>query len=77
MLIFAVNKRLQEALAANLSKIFGFEIPVINGDAPPGTRSRSPEAMNRTRFGMIEAFQRAEGFRICLLSPLVPSYQTR
>ena len=70
VLIFAVNKRLQEALAANLAKIFGFEIPVINGDAPTGTRSRSPEAMNRTRFGMIAAFQRAEGFRICLLSPL-------
>ena len=26
--------------------------------------------MNRTRFGMIETFQRADGFRICILSPL-------
>ena len=34
-------------------------------------RLRLPEAMNRTRFGMIETFQRADGFRICILSPLV------
>jgi SNF2 family DNA or RNA helicase len=70
VLIFAVNKRLQEGLAANLARIYGFDVPVINGDAPTGTRSRSPEAMNRTRFGMIETFQRADGFRICILSPL-------
>ena len=70
VLIFAVNKRLQEGLAANLARTYCFDVPVINGDAPTGTRSRSPEAMNRTRFGMIETFQRADGFRICILSPL-------
>ena len=26
--------------------------------------------MNRTRFGMIETFPRADGFRVCILSPL-------
>ena len=47
VLIFAVNKRLQEGLAANLSRIYGFDVPVTNGDAPTGTRSRSPEAIDR------------------------------
>lgn len=70
VLIFAINKRLQEGIAASLCKIYGFEIPIINGDAPTGTRSQLPEAMNRTRFGMIEAFQKADGFGICILSPL-------
>ena len=30
----------------------------------------SSSRKNRTRFGMIETFQRADGFRICILSPL-------
>jgi SNF2 family DNA or RNA helicase len=70
VLIFATTKRLQEALAANLSRIYEFDVPIINGDAPAGTRSSRPEAFNKTRFGMIERFQAAEGFRICILSPL-------
>lgn len=70
VLIFATTKRLQEALAANLSRIYEFDVPIVNGDAPAGTRSNRPEAFNRTRFGMIEKFQEAEGFRVCILSPL-------
>ncbi len=70
VLIFATTKRLQEALAANLARIYGFDVPIINGDAPAGTRSSRPEAFNKTRFGMIERFQAAGGFRICILSPL-------
>jgi hypothetical protein len=70
VLIFATTKRLQEALAANLSRIYGFAVPIINGDAPAGTRSTKPEVFNKTRFGMLEAFQASEGFRVCILSPL-------
>lgn len=70
VLIFATTKRLQEALSANLSRIYGFDVPVINGDAPAGTRSNRPEVFNKTRFGLIEAFQAADGFRICILSPV-------
>jgi SNF2 family DNA or RNA helicase len=70
VLIFCTTKRLQEALAANLSRIYGFEVPIINGDAPAGTRPTRPEIANKTRHGMITAFQAAEGFRICILSTL-------
>jgi hypothetical protein len=70
VLIFATTIRLQEALSANLSRIYGFDVPVINGDAPAGTRSNRPEVFNKTRFGLIEAFQAADGFRICILSPV-------
>jgi hypothetical protein len=70
VLIFVTNKRLQEALSANLSRMYGFDVPIINGDAPSGTRSKRPEALNKTRYGMIECFQAAEGFRVCILSPV-------
>ena len=70
VLILAENKRLQEGLAANLARTYCFDVPEMNSDRPTGTRSRSPEAMNRTRFGMIETFQRAADFRICILLPL-------
>ncbi len=56
VLIFTTNKRIQEALAANLTRMYGFDVPIINGDAPSGTLSTQPEALNRTRYGMIERF---------------------
>ena len=70
VLIFCTSKRLQESLAANLTRIFGFEVPVINGDAPAGMRPTRPEKANKTRHGMITDFQAADGFRICILSTL-------
>jgi hypothetical protein len=69
VLIFAVQKKLQEILAAHLSQIYGFKIPVINGDtkAAATTNSRKP---NETRLGLIKDFSNANGFGICILSPI-------
>ncbi len=66
VLIFCVQKKLQEALARHLSLIYGFPVPIINGD----TRATSRYDPEGTRLGLIEQFSRKEGFGICLLSPI-------
>ena len=65
-LIFCVQKRLQEALASHLGLIYGFVVPVINGDTKT-TSQRNPES---TRLGLIEQFSNASGFGVCVLSPI-------
>jgi hypothetical protein len=66
VLIFCVQKKLQEALSHHLGQIYGLSVPVINGDTKATSR-RSPEA---TRLGLIDQFSNEPGFGICVLSPI-------
>jgi len=65
-LIFCVQKKLQQALAQHLGKIYGISIPVINGDTKASSRV-NPDA---TRLGLIEQFSELRGFGVCVLSPI-------
>jgi hypothetical protein len=66
VLIFCVQKKLQEALAHHLGQIYGLTVPVINGDTK-ATSNRKPET---TRLGLIDQFGNQPGFAICVLSPI-------
>jgi hypothetical protein len=66
VLIFCVQKRLQEALARHLGQIYGLSVPVINGD----TKASSKRSSETTRLGLIEQFSNLPGFGICVLSPI-------
>lgn len=66
VLIFCVQKKLQEALAHHLSLIYGFDVPIINGD----TKATSRHDSETTRLGLIEQFSNRNGFGICVLSPI-------
>lgn len=66
VLIFCVQKKLQEALARHLALIYGVNVPIINGD----TKATSRHDPEETRLGLIEQFSRGDGFGICILSPI-------
>lgn len=65
-LIFCVQKKLQEALALHLGKIYDIFVPVINGD----TKATSRNAPEKTRHGLIQRFSDQPGFSVCVLSPI-------
>jgi hypothetical protein len=69
VLIFAVQKKLQELLSSHLAEIYGLRIPIINGDtkAISNKNSKNP---NETRLGLIKEFSNKDGFGICILSPI-------
>ncbi|MEI7774472.1 MAG: SNF2-related protein [Verrucomicrobiota bacterium] len=66
VLIFCVQKKLQEALSRHIAMIYGVRVPVINGDTKATSR-HDPEG---TRLGLIEQFSQVDGFGICILSPI-------
>ena len=66
VLVFCVQKKLQEALARHLALIYGLNVPIINGD----TKAMSRHDPEETRLGLIDQFSRKEGFGICILSPI-------
>lgn len=66
VLIFSVQKKLQDLLASHLSKVYGVKVPVINGD----TKAISSRKPNETRLGLIAGFSNSDGFGICVLSPI-------
>jgi SNF2-related domain/Helicase conserved C-terminal domain/Restriction endonuclease len=66
VLIFCVQKKLQEALARHIALIYGVSVPIINGDTKATSR-HDPEG---TRLGLIEQFSQVDGFGICILSPI-------
>lgn len=66
VLIFCVQKKLQEALARHLALIHTINVPIINGD----TKATSRHDPDATRLGLIEQFSHREGFGICILSPI-------
>ena len=65
VLVFCVQKKLQEALARHLGLIYDLNVPIINGDTKVG-EDHDPE----TRLGLIKEFSGKEGFSICILSPI-------
>ena len=66
VLIFCVQKKLQEALARHIALIYGVSVPIINGD----TKATSRHDPEETRLGLIEQFSQVDGFGICILSPI-------
>lgn len=66
VLVFAVQKKFQELLRRHLAMIYGLKIPLINGD----TKAVASPLSNETRLGLIKEFSEAEGFGICILSPI-------
>lgn len=64
-LIFCVQKKLQEALAHQLSLIYCMNVPVVNGDTKAGV-----ETDPKTRLWYIDQFSKREGFSVCILSPI-------
>lgn len=66
VLIFSIQKKLQELLSSHLEEIYRVKIPVINGD----TMALSTRKPNETRLGLISGFSSTDGFGICVLSPI-------
>lgn len=66
VLLFAIQKKFQELLRNHLSEIYGVKIAVINGD----TKAVSSPRSNETRLSLIKEFSEAEGFGVCILSPI-------
>jgi hypothetical protein len=66
VLIFSIQKNLQDLLSSHLSEIYGVKVPVINGD----TKAISSRKPNETRLGLIAGFSSSDGFAICVLSPI-------
>lgn len=66
VLIFSIQKKLQNMLSSHLSEIYGVKIPIINGD----TKAISSRKPNDTRLGLITEFANTDGFGICVLSPI-------
>lgn len=66
VLLFAVQKKFQELLRRHLMMVYDLKIPLINGDTKAVASARS----NETRLSLIKEFSEAEGFGICILSPI-------
>ncbi len=65
VIIFLINRRLQSYLKISLDKIYNLQINIINGD----TKTVSKRA-KKTRKGIIDAFQKSDGFNIIIMSPI-------
>lgn len=73
VIIFAINRRLQSALAASLQMVYGLEqVSVVNGDQTAvAKKKKSGESdWTGTRKGLIMAFEQRPGFGIIIMSPL-------
>lgn len=66
VLLFAVQKKFQDLLRKHLGEIYGLKIAVINGD----TKAVATQRSNETRLSLIAEFSEADGFGICILSPI-------
>ena len=65
-IIFAINKRAQEFVAAACEQLFAIRVDIINGD----TKAVARRSGARTRRRMIEAFQSEPGFGVIVMSPI-------
>jgi SNF2 family DNA or RNA helicase len=66
VLIFIVNKRLQELIAVCLRRLYALPIAIINGE----TKAVSNNPNNPTRQKIIDRFQATEGFNVLVISPV-------
>ena len=60
---------MQSILSKVLSKEFGLNVRIINGETKSGASGRGAGA--RTRSGILEEFKKKSGFNILVLSPFV------
>ena len=65
-IIFAINKRAQEFVAAACEQLFAIRVHIINGD----TKAVARRSGALTRRRMIEAFQSETGFGVIVMSPI-------
>ena len=65
-IIFAINKRAQEFVAAACEQLFAVRVHVINGD----TKAVARKSGTLTRRRMIESFQSEPGFGVIVMSPI-------
>ena len=65
-IIFAINKRAQEFVAAACEQLFAIRVHIINGD----TKAVARRSGALTRRRMIEAFQSEPGFGVIVMSPI-------
>ena len=65
-IIFAINKRAQEFVAAACEQLFDIRVHIINGD----TKAVARRSGALTRRRMIEAFQSEPGFGVIVMSPI-------
>jgi len=66
VLIFLINKRLQQMLSFAISKAFGIKVDIINGDTKPTASGKN----NNTGKGIIDKFQDSVGFGVLVMSPI-------
>lgn len=65
-IIFAINKRAQEFVAAACEQLFAIRVHIINGD----TKAVARRSGALTRRRMIESFQSEPGFGVIVMSPI-------
>jgi len=66
VIIFILNKRLQQFIIMCLQLIYNTQVDVINGD----TKAVAKHPSARTRVRIIDSFQAKEGFQILVMSPV-------
>lgn len=66
VIIFLIAKKMQRLLGVWLQQIYRMPVNVINGD----TKAVSAVRDNSTRKGIIEEFEKREGFGILVMSPI-------
>lgn len=65
-IIFAINKRAQDFVAAACEQLFAIRVHIINGD----TKAVARRSGTLTRRRMIEAFESEPGFGVIVMSPI-------
>lgn len=65
-IIFCINKKLQQFLAAACEAVFGGKVSIINGD----TKAVAKRAGVATRKSLIKEFEATEGFAVIVMSPI-------
>lgn len=68
VIIFLINKRLQSFLKIALGIIYNTTVEIINGDTK--AISKTKRTADKTRKGIIDAFQAKKGFGVIIMSPI-------
>jgi len=66
VIIFAMSKKLQTYMSVTLGLMYKLDVPIINGD----TKAVKSKKGEPTRKGIIEEFEKREGFGVIIMSPI-------
>ena len=66
VIIFAINKKLQELLRRSLNILYNLNVRIINGD----TKTVSESIQNPSRKRIINEFSNKDGFNVIIISPI-------